>query len=66
MSFRHLAYRQTRIYSTETALVKMYSDLISTLDSDSNNQAVLAVLAYRVITDGHLYFHYTNITGWLA
>jgi len=36
------AYR--RGHSTETALLKVYSDLISALDSSSDNQSVLAVL----------------------
>ena len=36
------AYR--RGHSTETALLKVYSDLISALDSSSDHQSVLAVL----------------------
>ena len=36
------AYR--RGHSTETALLKVYSDLISALDSSSDNQSVLLVL----------------------
>jgi len=34
------AYR--REFSTETALTKVYSDLISALDSEADNHAVLA------------------------
>ena len=43
------AYR--RGHSTETALLKVYSDLVSALDSSSDNQFVLAVLDMTAVLD---------------
>ena len=43
------AYR--RGHSTETALLKVYSDLISALDSSSDNQSVLAVFDMTAVFD---------------
>ena len=50
-----------RGHSAETALLKVYSDLIGALDSSSDNQSVLAVLDMTAAFDTRQVFVY--LTG---